>query len=243
MGRGYEKHLIGEPVVPIRTTSRKRRFRYPPGDMWSNYRKIILRRSAIFILPMFLLPILILLPFIIMGGPAGIAFVCLIEGALIFCFAVAIPVGVIIGMRFLRKFNKAGIELHEDGMQVVSVYSTDAPEIMIKVPYWNIERVGAPGPDYWGRINRETPGWIKFLQGSPVPPPEALISIFSSPENLVLIELKRSIRIDRMVPPKTFRMPAVGTYNIHHMVVDIDRQYHQRFREEIEYRIMGGGPE
>jgi len=240
MGRRYEKHFIGEPVVPIRKTGRKDRFRYPPGDMWSNYRKLILRRSAVFILPMLLIPIIMLLPFIILGGPAGIAFFCMIEGVMVLCFAIAIPIGFIIGMRFLKKFEKAGIELHGDGMQVVSVYSIDTPEIMLKVPYRNIVRVSEVGSDYWDRISRETPGWIRFLQRAPVPPPEALISIFSSPEDLIMIELKRTIRIDRMVPPKTFKIPSMGTYNIDHMVVDIDRKYHERFKEELEYRIMGG---
>jgi hypothetical protein len=243
MGRRYEKHYIGEPVIPIRTSPRKGRFRYPTGEIWPNYRKLVIRRFAVFLLPMFLIPIVMFLPFIILGGLGGILLVMMMEGVLVFCFAIAIPIGLLIGLRFMKKFDKAGIEMHGDGMQVVSVYSTDAPEIMLKVPYSNIERVGKVESDYWDRLRRDTPGWIKFLLRAPVPPPEALISIFSSPENLIRIQLKRPIRIDKMVPPKTFRIPSVGTYNIHSMVLDIDGRYHHRFKDELEQRIMGGGME
>jgi hypothetical protein len=243
MGRGYQRHYIGEPVIPLKAPTNKREFRYTPGEIGPNFRKFILRRFLIFILPMLALPIVMLLPFIILGGPAGIAFFCLVEGVLLFCFAVAIPIGLLIGMRFMKKFEKAGIELHPDGMEVVSVYSTDAPEIVVKVPYRNIERVRDVGPDYWGRISRETPGWIKFFIRAPIPPPEALISIFSSPENLIGVDLKRPIKIDKMVPPKAFKIPSVETHTIGSMVLDIDNRYHGRFKEELEYRIMGGDPE
>jgi hypothetical protein len=240
MGKRYPDHYIGEPVGDVVDRFTGRKVNYPPGNIRARFRKITIIRSIIMMLVMLLLPLAFVIPMMMTTG-MGIQFLILLYGVFGIAFIIAIPISFFTIHRLMKKYDHMGARLLEGEIYILSVYSINTPQVILRIPYSNVLSIRKLGSKDWAEIKRRSPAWFNLLNRSPIPPQEGLYTIFSQPEDMLVLELKRTIKLEKMDPPRGFGIPGMKTYRVNNLILDVDRNHHAEFMEKIEKKIGRDG--
>ena len=153
MGRRYPEHFIGEPVGDIVDQFTGKNINYPPGDIKSTFRKITIVRSLIILLIMMILPLAFVIPMMMSTG-MGYQFLIMLYGVLGIAFLIAIPISFFSISRMLRKYDHMGVRLLEGEIYILSVYSINTPQIILRLPYSNVISIKKTSSKDWDEIKR-----------------------------------------------------------------------------------------